>query len=220
MGRLRTAAPPLTEERAAWAAGHTVGGIDEVGRGAWAGPLTVAVVVPPEHRRIRGVRDSKQLSSARRAALIPQIKEWAAAWSIGEASAEECDELGMSDAHRLAARRALEGLDSRPDVLLVDGKWDFVGGARMLVKGDRRSLAIAAASVIAKEHRDAQMRALQRSLPWYDFAANKGYPSPTHQAALHQWGPSVAHRTSWAWMNDLPWSTRTNRQPVLPGMQA
>jgi len=120
------------------------------------------------------------------------------AWSIGEASSDECDALGMSDAHRLAGRRALAGLGSRPEVLLIDGKWDFVGGARMLVKGDRRSLAIAAASVIAKEHRDTYMRALHGSLPWYDFASNKGYPSPTHQAALHGWGPSVAHRTSWA----------------------
>ncbi len=180
-------------------------GVDEVGRGAWAGPLTVAVVVAPPGIRLRGVRDSKQLSPARRAALVPRIKEWALAWAVGEASSVECDSLGMSAAQRLAAERALAGLESSPDEVLVDGKWDFVGGATMLVGGDRRSLAIAAASVIAKEHRDGGMRALHPLLPWYDFASNKGYPSPAHQAALHQWGPSVAHRTSWAWVGKLPW---------------
>ncbi len=218
MARLRTKAPPLTEEQAVWAVGGTVAGVDEVGRGAWAGPLTLAVVVPPRERRLAGVRDSKQLSAARRTALEPRIKDWAAAWSIGEATAAECDELGMSDAQRLAWRRALEGLDHSPGTILADGAWDFVGGARMLVKGDRRSLAIAAASVLAKVHRDRGMIELGNELPWYDFAANKGYPSPTHQAALHYWGPSTRHRTSWAWVEGLPWSVGLRGQRAFPGV--
>jgi ribonuclease HII len=216
MARLRTKAPPLTEERAVWAEGGTVAGVDEVGRGAWAGPLTLAVVVPPRDRRLTGVRDSKQLSPTRRSALEPRIKDWAIAWSIGEASA--ADDLGMSDAQRLAWRRALEGLAEPPGTVLADGAWDFVGGARMLVEGDRRSLAIAAASVLAKVHRDRGMVQLGTELPWYDFATNKGYPSPTHQAALHHWGPSAWHRTSWAWVEDLPWTVRLRGQRTLPGI--
>lgn len=219
MGRLRSSAPPLTEERSAWAAGNTVAGVDEVGRGAWAGPLTVAVVVPPVENRLTGVRDSKLLSPARRTALEPRIKDWAVAWAIGEATAAECDALGMSDAQRLAWRRALAGLPERPGTILVDGVWDFVGGATTLVHGDRRSLAIAAASVIAKVHRDRGMTFLSTELPWYDFASNKGYPSPSHRAGLHQWGPSIAHRTSWSWVDGLPWA-RSGRQPSLPGSSA
>lgn len=218
MARLRTPAPPLTEESRAWSAGRTVAGVDEVGRGAWAGPLTVAVVVPPPGIRLRGVRDSKQLSAIRRRDLAPRIKSWALRWAIGEASAAECDALGMSAAHRLAARRALVELGDRPDVVLVDGHWDFVGGGRTLVKGDRRSLAIAAASVIAKDHRDAHMAEMGERFPWYDFASNKGYPSPAHQAGLHQWGPSVVHRTSWSWVEGLPWGRGRNGQARLPGL--
>lgn len=181
-------------------------GVDEVGRGAWAGPLTVAVVVPPVERRLAGVRDSKLLSPARREALEPRIKAWAVAWAIGESSPAECDALGMSEAQRLAWRRARSQLAEFPGTILVDGKWDFVGGGTMLVGGDRRSLAIAAASVLAKVHRDRGMVELAEMLPWYDFDSNKGYPSPSHRAGLHQWGPSIAHRTSWRWIDDLPWS--------------
>lgn len=187
-----------------------------MGRGSWAGPLTVAVVIPPVELRLAGVRDSKLLSPSRRAILEPRIKAWARAWAIGEASPGECDNLGMSEAQRLAWRRACSQLSEVPGVILVDGKWDFVGGGTMLVGGDRRSLAIAAASVLAKVHRDRGMVDLSDQLPWYDFGANKGYPSPSHRAGLHQWGPSIAHRTSWSWMEDLPWS-RPGHQPLLPG---
>lgn len=218
MGRLRSAPPPLGEERAVWANGLDVGGMDEVGRGAWAGPLTVAVVVPPRNLRLAGVRDSKQLSPARRAALVPRIQEWAEAWGIGEATPQECDRLGMSDAQRLAARRALEALPRRPEVVLADGRWDFVGGARMLVKGDQRSLAIAAASVLAKEHRDAHMRSLATRIPWFAFEANKGYPSPEHRAGLAMMGPCTEHRTSWSWVHDLPWRVEARGQGTFPGL--
>ncbi len=209
MARLRSPAPPLTEERTFWQAGRTlVAGVDEVGKGAWAGPLTVAAVVVPVESRLPGVRDSKQLSHARRAMLVPRIQEWAVCHAVGQSTAEECDSLGMSEAHRLAARRAIGGLGVRPDAVLADGKWDFVGGARMLVKGDRRSIAIAAASVLAKEHRDSQMRELDHELPWWGFAEHVGYPSPAHRAALAAWGPSSQHRVSWKWVDDLPWQVR------------
>lgn len=209
MARLRTTAPPLTEERRLWESGRTfVAGVDEVGKGAWAGPLTVAAVVVPVEQRLTGVRDSKQLSRARRADLVPRIRAWAVGTAIGEASAAECDALGMSEAHRLAARRAMAGLPVKPDAVLADGKWDFVGGARMLVKGDRRSIAIAAASVLAKEHRDSGMRDLDEELPWWGFIDHVGYPAPSHRAALAAWGPSSQHRVSWKWVDDLPWTIR------------
>lgn len=209
MARLRTRAPSLDEERAAWESGcELVAGVDEVGRGAWAGPLTVAAVVVPVGERIRGVRDSKQLSGARRAALVPKIRAWAISTAIGHASAAECDALGMSEAQRLAARRALGGLAVQPDHVLVDGRWDFVGGARMVVRGDRRSVAIASASVMAKEARDAIMRDLDDTYPWWGFADHVGYPAPSHRAALAAWGPSAIHRVSWRWADDLVWRVR------------
>lgn len=209
MGRLRTRAPALTEERAAWDDGcRWVAGVDEVGRGAWAGPITVAAVVVPVGERLRGVRDSKQLSRDRRSDLVPRIEDWAVSTSVGHADAGECDALGMSEAQRLAARRAMAGLSVRPDRVLADGKWDFVGGARMVVGGDRRSVAIAAASVVAKEARDRLMRDLDDTYPWWGFAHHVGYPAPIHRAALAAWGPSAIHRVSWRWADDLVWQVR------------
>lgn len=209
MARLRTKAPSLDAERAAWDAGHhLVAGVDEVGRGAWAGPITVAAVVVPVGERLKGVRDSKQLSRPRRAALVPRIEAWAVSSSVGHATAAECDALGMSEAQRLAARRALDGLSVRPDHVLADGKWDFVGGARMVVGGDRRSVAIAAASVLAKESRDALMRRTAAEYPWWGFDEHVGYPAPSHKAALAAWGPSAIHRVSWRWAGELIWHVR------------
>lgn len=218
MARLRSPAPEMGVERHAAATGDLVAGLDEVGKGAWAGPLTVGVVVAGEGR-LTGVRDSKALSPGRRAALVPRIVDWARDWAVGEASPAECDALGMSEAQRLAARRALDALTLTPDVVLVDGRWDFVGGARTLVGGERRSISIAAASVLAKEHRDQRMRDMDADLPWYDFSANKGYPSPAHRSALHAVGPSTVHRVSWAWVDDLPWAVNAAvEQPMLPGL--
>src|SRR5690606_2934978 len=135
-------------------------GVDEVGRGAWAGPLTVGAVVVPVDRRVYKVRDSKLLTEPEREAIFDRVSTWARAWGVGHASPEECDELGMSDAQRLAARRAIEGLGVAPDAVLVDGNWDFVGGAQRIVGGDRTSLSIAAASILAKVSRDRLMRSL------------------------------------------------------------
>lgn len=182
--------------------------MDEVGRGAWAGPLTIAAVVLPRDRRVNGVRDSKVLPEAERERLFDRLTSWCVTWAIGHASHDECDDLGMSEAQRLAARRALEGLDREPDRVLVDGNWDFVGGGRteLVVKGDARCLSIATASVIAKVTRDRLLRGAAHSYPLYDFDRNKGYPCPRHRAALQAWGPSAIHRRSWAFMDSLPYS--------------
>jgi ribonuclease HII len=208
MAGARTKAPTLAVERALWAEGHqVVVGLDEVGRGSWAGPLTVGAAVLPRDRRVNGVRDSKALTEAERERLFDRIAGWCAAWAVGHASDRECDELGMADAQRLAARRALEGLGVEPDVVLVDGNWDFVGGGRTrkLVRGDARCLTIAAASILAKVTRDRIMRAEAEQYPGYDFELNKGYPCPRHKLALAGMGPTAIHRRSWVFMDHLPW---------------
>ena len=111
----------------------------------------------------------------------------------------------MSDAQRLAARRALDALGLAPDAVLVDGAWDFVGGARSIVRGDASCLSIAAASILAKVTRDRIMRAEAEHYPAYWFESNKGYPGPRHRAALQWLGPSVIHRRSWVFMDALVW---------------
>lgn len=204
----RSRGPTLVVERELWDAGHdVVVGVDEVGRGAWAGPLTIGAAVLPRDRRVYGVRDSKQLTEIRREQLFERVGEWCVAWAVGHASHEECDRLGMSDAQRLAARRALDGLGVEPDRVLVDGRWDFVGGGRtrMLVKGDATCLSIAAASILAKVTRDRIMRAEAEHHPYWSFDLNKGYPCPRHKAALQGFGPSAIHRRSWVFMDHLPW---------------
>jgi len=206
---LKRQAPGLAAERELWAQGHDiVVGVDEVGRGSWAGPLTIGAVVLPKDRRVNKVRDSKALTEREREALFDRIADWCQAWSVGHASHQECDELGMSEAQRLAARRAIEGLGVTPDRVLIDGKWDFIGGGntRMIVKGDATCLSISAASILAKVTRDRMMRAEDEHYPAYDFAWNKGYPCPRHTQALRGLGPSAIHRRSWAFMDDIPWT--------------
>jgi ribonuclease HII len=206
---LRSSAPGTRFEQALWADGaRYVVGIDEVGRGSWAGPLTVGAVVIPRDQRIYKVRDSKMLTSGEREAMYDRIIDWATATGVGHASAAECDDLGMSEAQRLAARRAVRALDVSVDHALVDGSWDFVTSipTTAIVKGDRRSLSIAAASVVAKVTRDRIMRDLADTYPWYAFDTNKGYPCPRHKAALQALGPSVLHRRTWAFMAPLVWS--------------
>ncbi len=205
---LRSTPPGLSVERTHWDAGRElVVGIDEVGRGAWAGPLTVAAVVIPRDRRLYRIRESKQLSPARREELYGRIVTWAVAWGVGHADAAECDALGMSAAQRLACRRALEDLAVEPDAAIVDGKWDFVGlpNTTMVVKGDARCLSVAAASVVAKVTRDAMMRAEAEHFPAFAFDQNKGYPCPRHKVALAGYGPTAIHRRSWAFMDNLAW---------------
>jgi ribonuclease HII len=206
---LKAEAPGLAEERSLWEAGHRlVVGIDEVGRGSWAGPLTIGAAVVPRDRRIYKLRDSKALTEPEREALFDRIAGWCQAWAVGHASHEECDELGMSAAQRLAAQRALAGLGVTPDAVILDGKWDFVGHpvTRRLVRADARCLSVAAASILAKVTRDRIMRAQAESFPGFDFELNKGYPCPRHKAALAAYGPTVIHRRSWVFMESVPWS--------------
>lgn len=202
-------APGTDFENALWESGQdVVVGIDEVGRGAWAGPLTVGAVVIPKERRLYKIRDSKLLTEFERNSLVGRIKDWSAAWSVGHVSAKECDSIGMSAAQRLATQRALGALGVSADHALVDGPWDFVEtcDTTPIVKGDNISLSIAAASIIAKVTRDTMMRGVADDLPWYGFASNKGYPCARHRAALQLLGPSTMHRRSWAFMEKLPWS--------------
>jgi ribonuclease HII len=203
---LKGTSPGLALERRLWESGREiVVGMDEVGRGAWAGPLTVAAAVLPADRRVYKVRDSKMLTEAEREALFDRVAGWCRAWAVGHASAAECDELGMSAAQRLAARRALDGLGVEPDAVLVDGSWDFVGGASGIVGGDATCLSIAAASILAKVTRDRIMRAEAEHFPAYWFESNKGYPGPRHRAALQWLGPCTLHRRTWAFMDALVW---------------
>jgi len=205
---LKAKGPGRDLERTLWAKGKDiVVGLDEVGKGAWAGPLTVGAVVIPKDRRIYKVRDSKALTAFEREAMAERITPWAVAWSVGHATAKECDEFGMSDAQRLAARRAIDGLGVTIDHALVDGKWDFVETVETttIVKGDSKSLSIAAASIVAKVTRDRIMRGAAEPFPWYGFDSNKGYPCHRHRAALRALGPSTIHRRSWIYMTDLGW---------------
>ncbi len=220
----RTPAPTLTEERLLWDRGHaSVVGVDEVGRGSWAGPLTVVAVVLPHDRRVNGIRDSKLLSPRRRSVLRDRILEWCVDHGVGHASAEECDELGMSDAQRLATRRAFDRLRIGVDAVLADGRWNFVSGVagdaptQMIVKGDRVSLSIAAASVVAKVTRDEMLIAAADDFPAFNFDSNKGYPCPRHRMALDGYGPTSIHRRSWAFMDNLVWSGCHRTTPVASG---
>ena len=211
--------PSLDAERALWAEGHEiVVGMDEVGRGAWAGPLTLGAVVLPRDRRVNKVRDSKMLTEYEREALFDRVAGWCQAWAVGHASHEECDELGMSEAQRLAASRALADLGVPADRVLLDGKWDFVGAgtSQMLVKGDARCLSIAAASILAKVTRDRIMREEAVHHPLWSFDENKGYPCPRHKMALRGVGPSAIHRRSWVFMDHLPWNGLERLVPPEP----
>ncbi len=206
---LQGKSPSLTRERELWGLGKdAVVGMDEVGRGAWAGPVSVGAAVLPRERRVYKVRDSKMLTESERESLFDRLTQWCVAWSVGHASHRECDELGMSAALEIAASRALAGLRVEPDHILLDGNWDFVdgGNAELLIRGDSRSLSIAVASILAKVTRDRIMRAEAEHYPAYGFEENKGYPGPNHKASLHAMGPSTIHRRSWVFMDGLVWN--------------
>jgi ribonuclease HII len=204
-------APTRSIEKELWAAGHDViVGIDEVGRGAWAGPLMVGAAILPRDKRVNGVRDSKVLTEANREAMFDKVASWCTTWAVGGASFQECDELGMADAQRLATRRALAALTVQPDAAVVDGKWNFVGDqvphVEMRVKADLHCLSVAAASILAKVTRDRIMREQALHYPQWSFDTNKGYPCALHRAALQGYGPSAIHRRSWVFMdNYVPW---------------
>jgi ribonuclease HII len=193
--------PDLSFEISLWSSGiENVAGIDEAGRGALAGPVAAAaLILPPDPgvvRALAGVRDSKQMTPRQRESRADRIREVALAWGIGLASAEEIDALGILPATRLAAQRAVEALSVLPNHLLLDYLFlpEIPISQTSLIKGDCRSLSIAAASVLAKTARDALMRGLEVSYPGYDFAIHKGYGTADHRLALERLGPSPIHR--------------------------
>jgi len=212
--------PSRAIEKELWAAGHdVVVGIDEVGRGAWAGPLMVGAAILPRDRRVNGVRDSKMLTEAGREFLFNRIAGWCDAWAVGGASQPECDELGMAEAQRLATRRALAALNVTPDAAVVDGRWNFVGTSvahvETRVKADLNCLSVAAASILAKVTRDRIMREQAEHYPQWGFDSNKGYPCPVHKAALQAYGPSAIHRRTWVFMDHyVPWSAIKRTPPA------
>jgi ribonuclease HII len=184
-----------------------VAGVDEVGRGAWAGPVTVCAAVTGLRRPPEGLTDSKLLTPRRRESLAGELRGWVTAHSLGHSSPEEIDAWGMTAALRMAAVRALEALPVRPDAVILDGKHDYLGlpwRVRTVIKGDQSCVAVAAASVLAKVRRDAMMAELGTAHEDFAFAENAGYPSPVHRAALAELGPTPYHRLSWAYMDGLP----------------
>jgi ribonuclease HII len=180
-------------------------GVDEAGRGPLAGAVyAAAVILNPKHR-IKGLTDSKLLSEKKRDSLTIQIKQHALAWAISSSSVEEIDEINILQASLLAMKRAVEALHTLPHQVLVDGLHcpRISIPAQAIVKGDSKVQAIAAASILAKTARDAEMRRLHELHPQYDFAQHKGYPTPDHLARLVIHGVSPVHRRSYAPVKQL-----------------
>lgn len=211
--------PNLRVERALQRDGHRVlAGMDEVGRGALAGPVTVGVVVIDETCRSapQGVRDSKLLAPHARERMVPRIERWALAHAVGHASADEIDEVGIIAALRLAGTRALRACGVVPDLVILDGNHDWLTAPQdvglfafaheeevaappvtTMIKADLKCSSVAAASVLAKVTRDRIMVGLGDEDPGYGWVENKGYAAPEHMDALRRLGPSSWHRRSW-----------------------
>jgi ribonuclease HII len=191
----------LRFENALWATGVLqVAGVDEAGMSPLAGPVAAAAVMFAPGCRIHGVDDSKKLDPATRDRLAEEIKDTAAAWSVSFATVEEIDALNIYWASLLAMRRAVEGLSTAPQHLLIDARHlkDLPIPQQPIVRGDAKSLTIAAASILAKVARDAHMQELEATYPGYGFAKHMGYPVRQHLAALRKLGASPVHRRSFA----------------------
>ena len=175
-------------------------GVDEAGRGPWAGPVSAAAVILKPGTRLKGLDDSKKLSFADRDRLEAEIKKKAVAWAVAFATVEEIAELNILHATGLAMCRAIEALDPQPMFALVDGNYRFKlpCDIQTVVGGDGRSASIAAASILAKQARDRVMIEADAQFPGYGFASHKGYHAPVHVAALRKLGPCPIHRTSFA----------------------
>lgn len=175
-------------------------GVDEAGRGPLAGPVVAAAVMLNPRRRIQGLRDSKKLTPAAREGLAIEIREYALAWCVAEASVAEIDQINILHATMLAMQRAVAGLQMPPDDVWVDGNrcpnWSW--RSRAVIQGDDKVAAIAAASILAKTARDALMRRLHDDYPAYGFAQHKGYCTAEHLAALKSHGPCLHHRREFA----------------------
>jgi ribonuclease HII len=203
----------LFEERAHASGYRLVGGIDEVGRGPLAGPVVAACVVAEGPLKLRGLNDSKQVTPELRELLAIEIKSRCVAWAVGEATVEEIDRYNIYWASILAMERALAALQVPPDYLITDAvrikSWS--GPQEPVIKGDAKCATVAAASIVAKVHRDALLVALHDRYPLYGFAQHKGYASPQHIAALEAHGPCAEHRRAF-WRVRAAWD-------ALPGME-
>lgn len=217
----RSSKPSLRVERSLQRDGYAlIAGMDEVGRGALAGPVSVGVVVIDERTRTvpQGVKDSKLLSPAARERMVPAVRRWATDHAVGHASAQEIDDIGIMGALRLAGTRALDALRVIPDLIVLDGNHDWLTDPRRdgllallddathgprtppvttLIKADMKCSSVAAASVLAKVERDAMLVEFHERFPRYNWAGNKGYSAPDHLAALESHGPCELHRRSW-----------------------
>ena len=212
---------------------RVVVGMDEVGRGALAGPVSVGAVAVDRATRScpKGVADSKLLTPAARERLVPGIRRWGVARAVGHASAAEIDDIGIIAALRLAGHRALQALGIVPDVVLLDGSHDWLTtpaeldlfgsfdgvadagvAVRTRIKADQACASVAAASVLAKCERDALMVSLAEVHPGYGWAENKGYGAPEHVQALRAFGPTDLHRRSWR----LPSGEDPLADPAVP----
>lgn len=214
--------PGLHLEKELWAGGiKFIGGVDEAGRGALAGPVMAGVVILPNAPRLRhtlsGVRDSKQMTPRQRGVWALKIKETALSWAVGSASASEIDSIGILPATRLALTRAIQSLALTPDFLLMDYlHWPGLQTPHhMMPKGERQSLSIACASVLAKTERDSGMEQLDGQYPGYGLAKHKGYGTAFHRAAILDKGYSPIHRQTFV-IHHSPVS-RAERPLLRPG---
>ena len=176
-------------------------GVDEAGRGPWAGPVTAAAVILDPSQPISGLTDSKKISEKKRFALEPEIKSKAAYWCVAHAEPSEIDSLNIREATFLAMQRAIAGLGIVPARILIDGNAlpkDLPAPAEAIIKGDLKEPAISAASILAKTERDRLMEAYCADFPAYGFSGHKGYGTAAHAEALQRLGPCPIHRTSFA----------------------
>jgi len=197
--------PDIVFESELWDGGiQYIAGLDEAGRGALAGPVSVGVVILPNDKTLlsstlSGARDSKQMTPRMRDALAPRIREIALAWAVGFSTAEEIDMQGIVRATRLAAIRALHQFTITPQYLLTDFRLELPQidiPQKSFIKGDARCLSIACASILAKTERDALMRELDSQYPGYGLAKHKGYGTQAHRSAMKRLGSSPIHRQS------------------------
>ena len=223
--RLAVTNKPMTHlcssrfERAARQLGWTrIAGIDEAGRGALFGPVVAAAVILNPKRRIVGLDDSKKLPAERRTQLAERIREHAIAWAVAEVDAQRIDAWNIYQASRQAMTAAFQQLVPQPDYLLIDAmQLDVLLEQKSLIKGDARSVSIAAASILAKTHRDARMEEWDAVYPQYGLARHKGYATPDHLEALRQHGPSPLHRYSFAPVRDSAcWAAGAIQTSFLP----
>lgn len=201
--------PDFSFESSLWKYGcQYVAGVDEAGRGALAGPVVAAAVILPKYiplKILNGVRDSKEMTPSRRYEWAERLRKLALVWGVGFATSQEIDDLGILPATRIAAQRAIDGLQITPEHIMLDYLFlpDSAIPQTSLVKGDARSMSIAAASVIAKTTRDALLEELDAEYPGYGFARHKGYGTAAHRAAMANHGPSPIHRLSYKPLSEL-----------------